>query len=283
LVGGDGLVGAGVKDVGSFRVAGTGEAAVMQASIRVAVTLVFASFFGSALAAGERKETVRILVATTHVGTGLDQLAVGGDTHAVVRGVTWEGRGGGNDPVGHESQDEAVLALDQPGRIGILESHAEGGCSRQVVKVESKAIAVARASFGGMEFGDESVPGPAAPTSEKPAQADADGIEGRGARVDAESLSEDGSPGCEIEQTKYQVEVVEAFQVLGRQGILWRDPLVKGATGAPCPGTNARRKLQAKRQMLLHGFPLERADEMFGQQAAFFGRDVPCVCQFGPR
>jgi hypothetical protein len=85
------LIGAGVEDVGGFRISGSNEAAVVCTSVGVTVALLFARFFGGAGASIRREKTGGTLVPTAHPGTGFHQLAVSGESYASVRWITWEG------------------------------------------------------------------------------------------------------------------------------------------------------------------------------------------------
>lgn len=95
------LIGAGVEDVGGFRVSGSSEAAVMCTSLGVTVALLFARFFGGAGASIRGEKTGGTLVTTAHPGTGFHQLTVSGESYASVRWITWEGRGSRDDAIGH--------------------------------------------------------------------------------------------------------------------------------------------------------------------------------------
>jgi hypothetical protein len=85
------LIGAGVEDVGGFRISGSNEAAVMCTSLGVTVALLLARFFGGAGAPIRGEKTGGTLVTTAHPGTGFHQLAVSGESYTSVRWITWEG------------------------------------------------------------------------------------------------------------------------------------------------------------------------------------------------
>jgi hypothetical protein len=98
----------------------------VRTSLGVTVAFFLARFLGGAGAPIRWKKTGRTLVTTAHPGTGCHQLAVSGETHAPIRRITWEGRGPGDDAIGHQTPDETVFAQEQPGRISVIEGHAEG-------------------------------------------------------------------------------------------------------------------------------------------------------------
>jgi hypothetical protein len=85
------LIGAGVEDVGGFRISGSSQAAVVCTSLGVTVALFLARFLGGADALTGGKKTGRSLVTTAHPGTGCHQLAVSGEAHAPIRWITGEG------------------------------------------------------------------------------------------------------------------------------------------------------------------------------------------------
>jgi len=194
---------------------------------------------------GRGEEAVRALEAAAHAGTCFQQLAIGGQTHAPVWRVTRKRGGGGNDPISHQAQVQAVLAQGQPGQVGVFESHPKGGFGWQVVGVKPQEATVAQAPFLGVKLGDESGPLPVAPSNEQPAQANAHGIEGRWSKVAAETLAQYRSPRREVDETQHQIEVIQTDQIVGRLNVVGWNPLVVGATDTGSPVADARRKLQA--------------------------------------
>lgn len=106
------LIGAGVEDVGSIRISRSNEATVVRTSLGVTVAFFLTCFLGSAGALVRRKKTGRTLVTTAHSRTGFHQLTVGGNAHTSPRWIARERRGGGDDAVGHQTQDQAVLTLE---------------------------------------------------------------------------------------------------------------------------------------------------------------------------
>jgi hypothetical protein len=127
------LIGTDVENVGRFRVVRGDETAVVGTSWGVAIAPLVAILLGGAGALTGGQKTGRTLIATAHLRTGLHQLTVGGDAHAPARRVAWKCRRGGNNAVGHQAPDQAVLVLEQPGGVCVFERHAEGGFGWQVV------------------------------------------------------------------------------------------------------------------------------------------------------
>ncbi len=89
------LVGTGVIDIGGLRVASGHQVAVVQTVQAIAIAALLPGRFGGALPLGKRCKAVGVLIAAAHVGTGLDELAVGGhrDAHVPVdppeRSIGW--------------------------------------------------------------------------------------------------------------------------------------------------------------------------------------------------
>ncbi len=90
-----GLVGPGVMlDIGGLRVTSGHQAAVVQAVQAVAIAALFLGHFGSTDTLGKGFEAAGMLVAAAHAGTGLDELAVGGDRDPTLLGIPRKGRVG---------------------------------------------------------------------------------------------------------------------------------------------------------------------------------------------
>jgi hypothetical protein len=275
----DGLIGTGVEDVGGFRVTRGNEAAVMDTSVGVTVTFVLACFPSRAGTLPERQEAAFILIPTTLTGTGGDQLAVQGNAHAPLGWVTREGGLGGHDAVGHQPVDQAVLAGQQPVQFGVPEGLAEGRLSRYIVGVEAQAQTVAQAALLGMEFGHQRGPSPTATANQQPGQPYADRIEGRRTQVAGETLAQDRTPRTEVEHADDQIEVVEAAQIVGGPKIVWGKPAILRATETGTPGADSGGNYQLQREKRADGFPLKSGDQVWNQQPALRGRNVPRRCQ----
>ncbi|MFL7792648.1 MAG: hypothetical protein AB8I69_10950, partial [Anaerolineae bacterium] len=78
------------------------EATVVGAGGGIASAAVVPIGAGGAGAESAREEAGRVLAMAHHPGTGLDQLAVGGDAHAAARWIAGESRGSRDDAVGHQ-------------------------------------------------------------------------------------------------------------------------------------------------------------------------------------
>ncbi len=165
------LVGAGVVDIGGLRVARGGKATVLAAGPSITGTTFLVLLASRASPGQTGLGTGGDLVSTLLVGSGGDQLAVGGQADATVGWVARESGGGGDEIVGHQAQDKAVLAGGKPIQLGIGEAAAQSGLGRQILRVKSQASAVAEAPFGGAQFRPESGPIPLAIDSQKSSQA----------------------------------------------------------------------------------------------------------------
>ncbi len=146
------LVGTGVIDIGGLRVASGHQVAVVQTVQAIAIAALLPGRFGGALPLGKRCKAVGVLIAAAHAGTGLDELAVGGDRDPTLLGIPRKGRVGGDQPVSHQRFDQAVFTFQQPVRLGVAEGHAQGGGAGQILGIEAQAAAVAPATFRGMQF-----------------------------------------------------------------------------------------------------------------------------------
>ena len=113
----------------------------------VTLAAFLASFPGRTGTCGGRFGAGRDLVAAAHVRTGGDQLAVGGDGDTPVGRILGERGVAGNQSIGHQTRQQAVLARQQPIFGGILAGHPESGGARQVIFLETQGLAVSVAAF----------------------------------------------------------------------------------------------------------------------------------------
>ena len=171
-----------------------------------------------------------------HVRAGGDQLAVSGDGDTPVGRILWESGVAGNQSIGHQTEQQAALAPQQPVFGGILAGHPKSGCARQVIFFETQGLAVAVAAFGLAELVHQAGPVPLAIDREQHGQAQAERIEGWRAKMTFQAHTEVGPPGGEVEQAQTQVEGVHPRQVGAGMDLIGRQPVVAGATGAALPG-----------------------------------------------
>ena len=122
-----GLVAAGIINIGGLRIASGHQTAVVQTLPVVAIAALLASRFGGTLPVGKGCEAVGALIAAAHAGTGLDELAVSSDREAPFLGVSRKGAVGGDQTIGHQRFDQAVLTSQQPVRLGVTEGHTQRG------------------------------------------------------------------------------------------------------------------------------------------------------------
>ena len=192
---GAGSVGAGVVDIGGLGIAWGGETAVVPASVRVTVTALFALVPGRTGTLSGWQAAGWRLVNTSLVRTSLDQLAVGRQAHASLGRVAWEVGPAGDQAVGHQAQNQAGLASDQPIQLGVGQRHPKGGRAGQIGLVETQPVAVAPAAFGGAQFLCQSFPIPALVDGQKGSQPQAQWVKGGRPELALEALGEVGPPG----------------------------------------------------------------------------------------
>ena len=113
-MGGRRLIGASIVDIAGVGVARRDAVTVVDAGLGVTSTTLLSIFAGSTSALVAREKAVGVLMATTHMGTCGDELAIGSDTHSTLWRVAREGRVGGHEPVGHQTQGQAVRTLQHP-------------------------------------------------------------------------------------------------------------------------------------------------------------------------
>ena len=77
--------------------------------------------------------------------------------------ISGKGAVSGDQPIGHQGFDQAVLTGQQPVRLGVAEGHAQGGGAGQVLGIKAQAAAVAPPTFRRMQFREQLRPAPASP------------------------------------------------------------------------------------------------------------------------
>ena len=80
-------------------------------------------------------------MSALHAGTRGDQLAIGGNRNTLFGWVTGKSTLGGNELISHQPLNQTVLTGAEPIQLGLCESHAEGGWSRQVCRIKTEAAA----------------------------------------------------------------------------------------------------------------------------------------------
>ena len=206
------LIGARVVDIGGFRIAGSDEATVVGTSIGVAGTACLVRLASGTGALGGGQEAVSVLMTAAHTRASQYQLAVGRDADPALGPVTGEGRSGGDEAVGHQTQGQTVGALLHPSCVSVAQSHAKGGLSGQIRGVETQPTAVAAATLGRMKFGQQAGPTPVTPAGQEESQAQTDGVERRRTEMTGAALGQEAPPRAEVEQTQDQVNIIKPTQ-----------------------------------------------------------------------
>ena len=134
-------------------------------------------------------------MAAAHVGTGGDQLAVGGDGNTSVGRILGERGMAGNQSIGHQTQHQAALSGQEPVFTGILAGHPESGCTRQIILLETQGLAVAVAAFGLTELVRQAGPVSLAIDRQQHGQAQAERIEAGRPEMAFEASSKIRPPG----------------------------------------------------------------------------------------
>ena len=193
---------------------------MVSASVRVAGTALLVLFPGRTRPPGGGQAADWRLVNTLLVRASLDQLAIGGQAHAPLGWVAWESGLAGDQTVGQQAQDQAGLAVCQPIQLGVGQRHPKGGRAGQIGRIETQAVTVAPAAFGGAQFLCQSFPVPALVDSQKGGQPQAQWVKGGRSELALEALGEVGPPGGEVEQAQGQIEFVQSVQ-LGAAEQVW--------------------------------------------------------------
>ena len=225
-----------VINVGRLRIAESGETAMLPAGRCVTLAAFLASFPGRAGTCGGRLGAGRDLVAAAHVRAGVDQLAVSGDGNTPVGRILGERGVTGNQSIGHQTEQQAALAGQEPVFGGILAGHPESGGAWQIILLETQCLAVSVAAFGLAELVRQAGPVPFAIDREQHGQAQAERIEAGGTKVAFETRAKIRPPGGEVEQAQAQVKGIHTRQVNAGMDLIGRQPVVAGATSAILPG-----------------------------------------------
>ena len=97
-----GLIGAGIIHVGSLRIAKGGKTTMLKTGGSIAGTAILSCCSGWAGTMRGRLGAGRSLMATLHVRTGCDQLAIGGERNALVCRIARKGGVGRDELVRHQ-------------------------------------------------------------------------------------------------------------------------------------------------------------------------------------
>ena len=91
----------------------------------------------------------------------------------------------------------------------------------------------------------------------------------------AKALGEDGSPGAKVEQTQHQIQVIQSFQILGRECLFRRKPFVVRTTETRPPGRHLPGHDQAQREQRANGRPLKGGHKVLDQQSTVSSLHIP--------
>jgi hypothetical protein len=111
--------------------------AVMDTSVGVTPTAVLACLSSRTGTPDWGQEANGVLISTPHARTSGDPLAIYNHTHASPQRIAGESRSGGDNAAGHQSLDQTVFTLEQPGFIGLPESFPEGRLGGYIVRIKA--------------------------------------------------------------------------------------------------------------------------------------------------